>query len=182
MGDILRVLDEGKDPEDTSLKLTSICLIHSAVTKKEEASGEWMYSKIDQIKNLVEKTEFGLIPDMLKEIMYLTMSYLTTQDIKKIVIPGSSLEKEKKEENIDPYEEMNKKLRERAVDLEKKGIVLKEGKKSKLGFPELGLVVNSRMLDKKHASVAVPHRRMYRSIQNIPFLRQSCERPYGVQV
>ena len=56
VGDILRVLDEGKDPEDTSLKLISICLIHSAVTKKEEVSGEWMYSKIDQIKNLAVKT------------------------------------------------------------------------------------------------------------------------------
>ena len=52
VGDILRVLDEGKDPEDTSLKLTPICLIHSAVMKKEEVSGEWMYSKIDQIKIL----------------------------------------------------------------------------------------------------------------------------------
>ena len=66
--------------------------------------------------------------------MYHTMSYLTTQDIEKIVIPGSLLEKETKEKNIDLYEEINKKLRERAVDLEKKGIVLKEGKKSKLGF------------------------------------------------
>ena len=94
-------------------------------------------------------TEFGLIPDMLKEIMYPTMSYLTTQDIEKIVIPRSSLEKEMKEENKDLYEEINKKLRERVVDLEKKGIVLKEGKKSKLGFPELGLVVKSKMLDKK---------------------------------
>ena len=149
VGDILRVLDEGKDPEGTSLKLTSICLIHSAVMKKEEVSGEWMYSKIDQIKNLAAKTEFGLFPDMLKEIMYPTMSYLTTQDIEKIVILGSSLKKEMKEENMDPYEEMNKKLRERVVDMEKKGIVLKEGKKSKLGFPELGLVVKSRMLDKK---------------------------------
>ena len=149
MGDILRVVDEGKDPEDTSLKLTSICLIHSAVTKKEEVSGEWMYSKIDKIKNLAAKTEFVLFLDMLKEKMYPTMSYLTTQDIAKIVIPGSSLEKEMKEENKDPYKKINKKLRERAVDLEKKGIVLKEGKKSKLGFPELGLVVKSKMLDKK---------------------------------
>ena len=57
---------------------------------------------------------------MLKEIMYPTMSYLTTQDIEKIVIPGSSLEKEMKEENKDPYKEINKKLRGRAVDLEKK--------------------------------------------------------------
>ena len=65
------------------------------MTKKEEGSGEWMYLKIDQIKNLVAKTEFGLIPDMLKEIMYPTMSYLTTQDIEKIVIPRSSLGKGK---------------------------------------------------------------------------------------
>ena len=145
----MRVLDEGKDPEDTSLKLTLICLIHSAVTNKEEVSGEWMYSEIDEIKNLVVKTEFCLILDMLKEIMYPTMSYLTTQDIEKLGILGSSLEKETKEEKKDLYKEINKKLRERAVDLENKGIVLKEGKKSKLGFPELGLVVKSKMLDKK---------------------------------
>ena len=74
-GDILRVVDEVKDAEDTSLKLTSICLIHSAVTMKEEGSVEWMYLKIDQIKDLAAKTEFGLISDMLKEIMYPTMSY-----------------------------------------------------------------------------------------------------------
>ena len=133
VGDIIRAIDEGKDTEERASKITSICLIHSAVTKKDEVSGEWMYCKIDEIKKCATKTEYELIPGMLKNIMHPTLSFHTAQDLANIQM---SHEEERKDIYVDPMDEVNRKLKEKAEELEKEGIVLKEGKRSKLGFPE----------------------------------------------
>ena len=46
-------------------------------------------------------------------------------------------------------DEVNRKLKEKAEELEKEAIILKEGKRSKLGFPELGLFIKSKKMDEK---------------------------------
>ena len=41
---------------------------------------------------------------------------------------------------------IEKELRKKAEELQKSGYVLKEGKKSKLGFPQMGLLVKSKIV------------------------------------
>ena len=103
-----------------------------------------MYSKIEEIRKLAEKMEYNLIPGMLQEIMHPTLSYLTAADLAKVNFSEEAKEEEKR--NVHELALMEKNLRQKAEELQKSGFILKQGKRSKLGFPELGLVVKSKMV------------------------------------
>ena len=146
VADIIRAIDEAKDTDELSSKLVALSIINSAAAKKNLDSGEWMYSEIDKIKKNAMKTEYAIIPGMLKQIMHGSMSYLTSQDLKQ-------MEKEMALvapiEVQDPVLKINADLRKRAAEMEKEGLDMKDLKRSKLGFLSLGLFVKSKMLDKK---------------------------------
>ena len=144
VGDIIRVLEEGTDAEERSSKLSVMALIHLGSSQKKEEVGEFMFSKIAEICKLASKMEYNLIPHMLQEIMHPTMSYLTAVDLAKVEFKMEEKDEEKR--NLDEMALIEKQLRQKAEELQKSGYVLKEGKKSKLGFPQMGLVIKSKMV------------------------------------
>ena len=142
--DILRAVDDGDDASDITSKLVALMLIHSATGEKNEQSGEWMYSKINELKTSTMNSEYSLVPGMMKEIMYKNLSFLTPQDLKELACEVS--QKGEHSYDVDPMEKINVDLRKKAENLQKEGIVLKDAKASKLGFPELGLCIKSKKI------------------------------------
>ena len=76
--------------------------------------------------------------------MHPTLSYLTAADLVKVNLNVEEKEEEKR--NVHELALMEKNLREKVEELQKSRFILKQGKRSKLGFPELGLVVKSKIV------------------------------------
>ena len=140
VADILRVLKEsegGKEKEQMGVMF----LIQSALRETKSAPGEWLYNKIADMKKYLSGTDYEMVPPMLDAIFHKTAAYYTPQDMLQMfpdtVAVGASLEKETVEK--DPVDLLIK----QEEDKIKKKVNLVNMKKSKNGFPELGLVIKS---------------------------------------
>ena len=143
VADILRALKEsegGKEKEQMGVMF----LVQSAVKEKNLAAGEWLYNKIADMKKYVSGTDYKMVPHMLNGIFHQTAVYYTPQDMLQMfpdipatVAVDASLEKESLDKNPTDLliKEEEKKI--------KKNVNLVNMKKSKNGFPELGLVIKS---------------------------------------
>ena len=146
VADILCVLKEsesGKEKEQMGVMF----LVQSAVKEKNLAAGEWLYNKIADMKKNVSGTDYEMVPHMLNGIFHHTAAYYTPQDMLQMfpdipvtVAVDASLEKESLDKN--PTDLLIKEEKNKI----KKNINLVNMKKSKNGFPELGLVIKSIQL------------------------------------
>ena len=143
VADILRVLKESKGGKEKE-QMGVMFLVHSAVKEKNLEAGEWLYNKITDMKKYVSGTDYEMVPHMLNGIFHQTAAYYTPQDILQMFpdIPANvaveaSLEKESLDKN--PTDSLIKEEENKI----KKNINLVNMKKSKNGFPELGLVIKS---------------------------------------
>ena len=152
MGDIMRVLEEG-DTEGRSVdeKLASVYIVHKATSDAEENAnaGEWFFNKLSELNRFTNDTNYSFVPGMIREILKKTTCYLTPQDIPDVpgLAQGGSVDKGQEVVDVEsPVLQEVSKLRSEALKLFEEGIDVKydpNSKKSKLGFPNLGLNVKS---------------------------------------
>ena len=143
VADILRILKESKGGKEKE-QMGVMFLVQSAVKEKNLEAGEWLYNKITDIKKYVSGTDYEMVPHMLNGIFHQTAAYYTLQDMLQMfrdipanVTVDASLEKESLDKN--PTDSLIKEEENKI----KKNINLVNMKKSKNGFPELGLVIKS---------------------------------------
>ena len=180
--DILKVVDKERskvadliritmDPnqEDIANKFDVMYLVLSSVEKSNQLPGEWLYMKLSVMKQYLSGTEFAIVPSMLHDIFLKTASYWTLQDLKVNFEvgegsgEGAGAGKEMKEDEGDTEEEKNEGTKElneeqmkiRKVELKMKARAseMKDIKKSKNEFPELGLPITSAVIDRKRMYV-----------------------------
>ena len=144
VADILRVLKESKGGKEKE-QIGVMFLVHqSAVKEKNLEAREWLYNKIGDMKKYVCGTDYEMVPHMLNGIFHKTAAYYTPQDMLQMFpdIPATvtvegSLDKETLDK--DPMDLLIKEEENKI----KKNINLVNMKKSKNGFPELGLLIKS---------------------------------------
>ena len=143
VADILRVLKESKGGKEKE-QMGVMFLLQSAVKEKNLEAGEWLYNKIGDMKKYVSGTDYEMVPHMLNGVFHQTAAYYTPQDMLQMFpdIPATvtvegSLEKETLDK--DPTDLLIKEEENKI----KKNINLVNMKKSKNGFPELGLLIKS---------------------------------------
>ena len=143
VADILCVLKESKGGKEKE-QMGVMFLLQSAVKGKNLEAGEWLYNKIGDMKKYVSGTDYEMVPHMLNGIFHQTAAYYTLQDMLQMFpdIPATvtvegSLEKETLDK--DPTDLLIKEEENKI----KKNINLVNMKKSKNGFPELGLLIKS---------------------------------------
>ena len=142
VADILRVLKESKGGKEKE-QMGVMFLVQSAVKEKNLEAGEWLYNKIGDMKKYVSGTDYEMIPHMLNGIFHQTAAYYTPQDMLQMFpdIPAVTVEGSLEKETLDkdPTELLIKEEENKI----KKNINLVDMKKSKNGFPELGLFIKS---------------------------------------
>ena len=143
VADILCVLKESKGGKEKE-QMGVMFLVQSAVKEKNLEAGEWLYNKIGDMKKYISGTDYEMVPNMLNGIFHQTAAYYTPQDMLQMFpdIPATvtvegSLEKETLDK--DPTDLLIKEEENKI----KKNINLVNMKKSKNGFPELGLLIKS---------------------------------------
>ena len=143
VADILHVLKESKGGKEKE-QMGMMFLVQSAVKEKKLAVGEWLYNKIADMKKYVSGTDYEMVPHMLNGIFHHTAAYYTPQDMLQMfpdipvtVAVDASLEKESLDKN--PTDSLIKEEENKI----KENINLVNMKKSRNGFPELGLVIKS---------------------------------------
>ena len=143
VADILHVLKESKGGKEKE-QMGVMFLVQSAVREKNLEAREWLYNKIGNMKKYVSGTDYEMVPHMLNGIFHQTAAYYTPQDMLQMFkdIPATvtvegSLEKETLDE--DPTDLLIKEEENKI----KKNINLVNMKKSRNGFPELGLLIKS---------------------------------------
>ena len=140
VADILHVLKESKGGKEKE-QMGVMFLIQSALRETKSAPRKWLYNKIADMKKYLAGTDYEMVPPMLYAIFHKTAAYYTPQDMLQMfldtVAVGASLEKETLEK--DPVDLLIK----QEEDKIKKNVNLVNMKKSKNGFPELGLVIKS---------------------------------------
>ena len=129
-------------------------LIQSALRETKSAPREWLYNKIADMKKYLSGTDYKMVPPMLDAIFHKTAAYYTLQDMLQMfpdmVAVGASLEKETVEK--DPVDLLIKQEKDKI----KKKVNLVNMKKSKNGFPELGLVIKSIKLPNNTCAYPCP--------------------------
>ena len=179
--DILKVVDKerskvadliriGMDEEDTAKKFDVMYLVQSSVDKSNALPGEWLYMKVNVMKQYLSGTEFAIVPGMLHDIFMKTASYWTPQDLRvklelgegsgKSAEEGKDRKEDKEEigdgENKGKEEELSEKeIKIRKAELKIKAMASerRDMKKSKNGFPELGLPITSAVIHGKRMYV-----------------------------
>ena len=161
--DILRVILKTDESDEMMSNLAVMSMIQVNMRNAGECPGEWLYCEINEIKNYVSGSGFELVPNMLKGLFVKTASYLTSQDIikefgegvfeksveimsdveKKSVV--GSKEKEISVKSLTPEEE---KVRKAEVKIKAYIAEHRIDKRSKSGFPEIGLPVTSKVVNK----------------------------------
>ena len=151
VADILRVLKEGEEGNEQD-DLNVMFLVQRSVADDKSPSGEWLYTKISEIKKYVSRTVFQSVLAMLRGIFHKTAAYYTASDLaelmpesvekgRKCVVPVES-EESKQEEAREIAEIM---AQEDIYKKKMKDMKLENMKKSKNGFPEMGLYVTSHV-------------------------------------
>ena len=162
VADILRVLKEGEEGNEQS-DLNLMFLVQQSVADDKSPSGKWLYTKISEIKKYVSGTVFQSVLPMLRGIFHKTAVYYTPLDlaklmpesVEKVCKPGTDVvsEESKQEEDqvtagIMAQEEIYKK--------KMKDMKLENMKKSKNGFPEMGLYITSHVREDGTHGYACP--------------------------
>ena len=175
VADVIRALTESSE-EDVGKSLSMMFLVQSCMEKLNKPPGEWLYRKIDNMKKYLAGTDMTIVPTMLNAIFKKTAAYYTPQDlVVKMGCSGGEMsgegngmrsEKDKYEEGGkegDDEEEYGdgkeviseKEMKIRKAELRIKAMASKmtNMKKSKNGFPELGLPITSVVLRGKQMYV-----------------------------
>ena len=173
--DVIRASMESSE-EDVRKSLSTMFLVQSCMEKLNEPPGEWLYTKIDNIKKYLTGTDMRRVLTMLNAIFKKTEAYYTPQDLVvkmecgggKMSGEGSGIrgEKEKYEEDGKEgddekgYGDGKEMISEKEMTIRKAELRIKamaskmtNMKKSKNGFPELGLPITSIVLRGKQMYV-----------------------------
>ena len=161
VADIVRVVMETNDDE-VKKGLGVMFLVQAGLRNAKEDPGEWLYAKINNMKQYLSGTDYDMVPTKLNGIFQKTASYWTPQDFRKEL--GSKYSREEQEECSKKMSVISKE--EKDVEEEVKGLTEEEKKirkaemrikaiaaqkvnmkKSKNGFPELGLPVTSTIVN-----------------------------------
>ena len=159
--DIVRVVTETND-DDVKKGLGVMFLVQAGLRNVKKDPGEWLYAKINNMKQYLSGTDYDMVPTMLNGIFQKTACYWTPQDLRKelgsqysgeeqgecskemSVIVGEEKHVEEEAEGLTEEEKKIRKaeMRIKAIAAEKVNM-----KKSKNGFPELGLPVTSTVVN-----------------------------------
>ena len=165
VADILRVLKEGKEGNEQN-DLNVMFLVQRSVADDKSPSGEWLYTKISEIKNYVSGTVFQSVVPMLRGIFHKTATYYTPLDLAELM--PESVEKGRKGgtdivsvQSEESKQAEDQKVAEIMAQEEKykkkmKDMQLENMKKSKSGFLELGLIVRSHVREDGTRGYACP--------------------------
>ena len=164
VADIIRICAES-EKENIQENLSVISLVHAGTRDANEAPGEFLYAKLNEMKTYVKGTKYELVPGMLQGVFVKTASYLTPQDLAKILsvdvtaavpadvpaaVPATApafappaVEESKQVEMMSQEE-----LKIRRSEIRARGQLAKieNLKKSGMGFPEIGLVITSTVI------------------------------------
>ena len=152
VADILRVLKEGKEGNEQS-DLNVMFLVQCSVADDKSPSGEWLYTKISEIKKYVSGTVFQSVLPMLRGIFHKTAAYYTPLDLAELM--PESVEKGRKSGTDVVVSEESKQEEDQTIagimaqeeiyKKKMKDMKLENMKKSKNRFPEMGLHVRSHV-------------------------------------
>ena len=171
VADVIRASMESSE-EDVGKSLSTIFLVQLCMEKLNEPPGEWLYMKIDNMKKYLAGTDMRIVPTMLNAIFKKTAAYYMPQDlVVKMECGGGEMsgegsgirgEKEKYEEggkegdDEEEYGDGKEVILEKEMKIRKAELRIKvmasqmtNMKKSKNGFPELGLPITSIVLSRK---------------------------------
>ena len=175
VADVIRALTESSK-EDVGKSLSTMFLVQLCMEKFNEPPGEWLYTKIDNMKKYVAGTDMRIVLTMLNAILKKTAAYYTPQDlVVKMECSGGEMsgegsgirgKKEKYEEggkegdDEEEYGDGKEVISEKEMKIRKAELRIKvmasqmmNMKKSKNGFPELGLLITSVVLRGKRMYV-----------------------------
>ena len=151
VADVIRASTESSE-EDVRKSLSTMFLVQSCMEKLNEPQGEWLYTKIDNMKKYLAGTDMRIVPMMLNTIFKKTAAYYMPQDL--VVKMECSGEKEGDDE--EEYGDVKEVISEKEMKIRKAELRIKamasqmmNMKKSKNGFPELGLPITSVVLSGK---------------------------------
>ena len=150
VADIVRVLKDGEEGNEQN-DLNVMFLVQRSVADDKSPSGEWLYTKISEIKKYVSGTAFQSVVPMLRGIFHKTAAYYTASDLSELM-PESVEKGGKGVTDVVQSEEGKQEEDQQIVDIvaeeekykrKMRNLELQNLKKSKSGFPELGLYVKS---------------------------------------
>ena len=163
VADILRVLKESEEGNEQN-DLNVMFLVHRSVADDKSPSGEWLYTKISEIKKYVSGTVFQSVLPMLRGIFHKTAAYYTASDLAELM--PESVEKGRKHGTVRVESEESKQAEEEGTvqimaqeeiyKKKMKDMKLENMKKSKNGFPEMGLFVRSHVREDGTRGYACP--------------------------
>ena len=159
VADIMRTIRESEG-DKSKKNLAVMFLVQSGMRDSKEVGGEWLYAKINEINSYVSGTDFDVVPTMLKGLFQKCASYWTPQDLsEKLGTFPTSIELKPAEEKKGEEEEEDEvqivlteeEIQVKKVETKMKAYISKHTvmKKSKNGFPELGLPVTSKVINQK---------------------------------
>ena len=167
VADIICICEESGDKEKFKEDSSVMAIVQAGLRDGKEDLGEYLYSKINEMKGYLKGTGFELVPGMIQGIFTKMASYLTPQDMRKIMTESTTgpstvtatatatatpvaTSKGLEVIEVDPplvsLSEEEKKIRK--AEIRAKGQLSKIAnlKKSGSGFPEIGLFVTSTVL------------------------------------
>ena len=163
VADILRVLKEGKEGNEQN-DLNVMFLVQRSVADDKSPSGEWLYTKISEIKKYVSGTVFQSVVPMLRGIFHKTAAYYTASNLAELM--PESVEKGRKHGTVSVESEESKQAEDQQIaqimaqeeicKKKMKGMKLENMKKSKNGFLEMGLFVKSHVREDGKCAYACP--------------------------
>ena len=175
VADVIRASTESSE-EDVRKSLSTMFLVQSCMEKLNKPPGEWLYTKIDNMKKYLAGTDMRIVPMMLNTIFKKTAAYYMPQDLAvKMECGGGEMsgegsgirgEKEKYKEggkegdDEEEYGDVKEVISEKEMKIRKVELRIKamasqmmNMKKSKNGFPELGLPITNIVLSRKRMYV-----------------------------
>ena len=95
VADIVRIVTETND-DDVKKSLGVMFLIQAGLRNAKEDPGEWIYAKINNMKQYLSGADYDMVPTMLNGIFQKTACYWTPQDLRKEL--GSQYSRKEQEE------------------------------------------------------------------------------------
>ena len=163
VADILRVLKESEEGNEQN-DLNVMFSVQHSVTNDKSPSGEWLYTKISEIKKYVSGTVFQSVMPMLQGIFHKTAAYYTALDLAELM--PESVEKGHKHGTVSVELEESKQAEDQEIaqimaqeeiyKKKMKDMKLENMKKSKNGFLEMGLFIKSHVREDGTRGYACP--------------------------
>ena len=162
VADIVCVISESDDGEKMKGNLAIMSLIQGNLRDPKESPGEWLYCKINEIEKYVLGTDFKLVPHMLKGIFVKSACYFMPQDLKREIRDEVLSETAKSCSSVvegitgdggdsGSLKELTpEEAKVRKAEVKLKAYIAEHMvvKQSKSGFPELGLPVTSKVVNR----------------------------------